>query len=84
MDYARSIEGVEIGVLIEQRPGGAVKASLRAKDPAYRVDLIAAQFNGGGHARAAGLSLSPAPPDFPARLTAALSRRLAEIDAAPR
>jgi phosphoesterase RecJ-like protein len=82
VDYARSIEGVEIGVLIEERPGGAVKASLRAKDPICRVDLIAAQFNGGGHACAAGLNLSPAPADFRARLLAALSRRLREIDAA--
>ena len=58
VDYARSIEGVEIGVLIEERPGGALKASLRAKDPACRVDLIAAQFHGGGHACAAGLNLN--------------------------
>jgi phosphoesterase RecJ-like protein len=83
VDYARSIEGVEIGVLIEERPGGAVKASLRAKDPACRVDLIAAQFNGGGHACAAGLNLSPAPADFRARLLAALALRLKEMDAAP-
>ncbi|MFZ9683178.1 MAG: DHH family phosphoesterase, partial [Cephaloticoccus sp.] len=50
VDYARSIDGVEIGVLIEERDNGTIKASLRAKDPVYRVDRIAAQFNGGGHA----------------------------------
>jgi phosphoesterase RecJ-like protein len=33
---------------------GAIKASLRAKDAALRVDRIAADFNGGGHANAAG------------------------------
>lgn len=82
VDYARSIEGVEIGVLIEQRPGGAVKASLRAKEPASRVDLIAAQFGGGGHACAAGLNLPQAPADFTAQLLSALSRRLTEVDAA--
>ena len=64
------------------RLGGAVKASLRAKEPAHRVDLIAAQFNGGGHTCAAGLNLKVAPPDFRARLVAALERRLAAVDAA--
>jgi phosphoesterase RecJ-like protein len=82
VDYARSIEGVDIGALIEERPGGAVKASLRAKDPAYRVDLVAAQFNGGGHACAAGLNLKAGAEDFYARLVAALADRVAAVDAA--
>ncbi|WP_043584227.1 DHH family phosphoesterase, partial [Geminisphaera colitermitum] len=47
VDNARSIEGVEIGALIEERADG-IKASLRAKDARYRVDRIAAQFGGGG------------------------------------
>ena len=80
VDYARSIAGVEIGVLIEERPDGAIKASLRAKEAAYRVDLVAAEFNGGGHACAAGLNLTSAQPDFQARLIASLSRRLAAVD----
>lgn len=56
VDYARSIAGVEIGALIEEREG-AIKASLRAKDPFYRVDQIAKRFGGGGHACAAGLNI---------------------------
>lgn len=84
VDYARSIDGVEVGALIEERPGGAVKASLRAKDPAYRVDLVAAEFNGGGHACAAGLNLKTGAGDFYARLVAALTLRLAAVDAAKR
>ena len=82
VDYARSIEGVEIGVLIEERPGGGVKASLRAKNPACRVDSIAAQFGGGGHACAAGLNLPHPPAHFAGVLVAALARRLADVDAA--
>jgi len=82
VDYARSIEGVDIGALIEERTGGGVKASLRAKDPAFRVDLVAAQFNGGGHACAAGLNLKTGAEDFPARLVAALAARLVAVDAA--
>ncbi len=81
VDYARCIEGVEIGVLIEARPDGAVKASLRAKDPVYRVDRIAAQFNGGGHACAAGLNLKSGSEDFYPRLVAVLAQSLAQVAA---
>lgn len=77
VDYARSIEGVDIGALIEERPDGSIKASLRAKNPAFRVDLAAANFNGGGHACAAGLSLKTDTKDFYARLVAVLTERLA-------
>ncbi|TVP78281.1 MAG: bifunctional oligoribonuclease/PAP phosphatase NrnA [Puniceicoccaceae bacterium] len=56
VDYARSIDGVDIGVMIEDREG-ALKGSLRAKDPKYRVDQIAKIFGGGGHACAAGLNV---------------------------
>jgi phosphoesterase RecJ-like protein len=80
VDYARSIDGVEIGALIEERTDGGVKASLRAKEPAYRVDLVAAQFNGGGHACAAGLNLKTGAADFYPQLVAALARRIAAVE----
>jgi phosphoesterase RecJ-like protein len=81
VDYARSIEGVEIGVLIEERPG-TIKASLRAKHTSYRMDTIASQFNGGGHASAAGLNCADTLANFYPKLVAALTRRLVEVDAA--
>lgn len=81
VDYARSIEGVEIGGLIELRPDGTVKASLRAKEPAFRVDLAAARFNGGGHACAAGLNLKSGTENFYSRLVAVLAERIAIADA---
>jgi phosphoesterase RecJ-like protein len=76
VDYARSIDGVDIGVLIEDREG-SVKASLRAKDPAYRVDLVAQEFQGGGHACAAGLNVEESSIDavYP-RLMDAVGRHL--------
>jgi phosphoesterase RecJ-like protein len=55
VDYARSIDGVEIGVLLEER-GDLLKGSFRAKDPKHRVDQLAKQFHGGGHACAAGFN----------------------------
>jgi phosphoesterase RecJ-like protein len=82
VDYARSIDGVDVGVLIEERPDGTVKASLRAKNPVYRLDRIAAQFGGGGHACAAGLSLAATPAEFRARLVTALAAQFAAVDAA--
>ena len=80
VDYARSIDGVDIGALIEERADGTVKASLRAKDPAYRLDLVAAKFNGGGHACAAGLNLKSGAENFYPRLVAAFAERLALVD----
>jgi bifunctional oligoribonuclease and PAP phosphatase NrnA len=82
VDYARSIEGVDVGAMIELRADGTVKASLRAKDPVYRVDSVAAQFNGGGHACAAGLNLKTGTENFYARLVSALAGRIAAVDAA--
>lgn len=76
VDYARMIDGVDVGVLIEERSDNTVKASLRAKDPRYRVDLIAAQFNGGGHACAAGLNLKKDIDHFYERLVSALTAQL--------
>jgi len=81
VDYARSIDGVEIGALIEDR-GGVIKASLRAQNGTYRVDTIASQFNGGGHASAAGLNCPTTLAEFYPRLVAAINRRLEEVDAA--
>jgi len=81
VDYARSIDGVDVGVLIEERPG-VIKASLRAKNSSFRMDTIAAQFNGGGHASAAGLNCHETLAGFYPRLVTALCQRVSEVDAA--
>lgn len=82
VDYARSIEGVEIGVLIEVRDG-LIKGSLRAKDSIYRVDQLAAAFGGGGHACAAGLNIKgESLESFLPRLRDALSRQIEAVAAA--
>lgn len=54
--FARSVETVEVGVLLRERPDGTVKASLRSKRHVDVAD-IAQHFGGGGHARAAGCIL---------------------------
>jgi phosphoesterase RecJ-like protein len=80
VDYARCVDGVEVGVLIEERQDGGIKASLRAKDPLCRLDLVASRFGGGGHACAAGLNLKDGT-NFRAQLLAAIGDRLKLVDA---
>lgn len=52
----RSVEGVEVGMFLKKR-GDEVKVSLRSNE---RVDVsqIAATFGGGGHMRAAGVTVT--------------------------
>lgn len=78
VDYARSIEGVEIGILLEETDG-MMKGSFRAKDPVHRVDQLAIQFNGGGHACAAGFNPDSTLEAFYPRLVAALEKHFSEM-----
>ena len=80
VDYARAIDGVDIGVLLEER-AGMTKGSLRGKDPSLRLDRVAAQFGGGGHACAAGLNPKEPLAVVQPRLLAALAETLARVAA---
>lgn len=71
VDYARSIQGIEIGVLLEEHKG-AIKGSFRSRDPLHRVDRLAKRFGGGGHACAAGFNCKASFADFYRRLMGAL------------
>jgi len=79
VDYARSLEGVDIGALIEERDG-MIKGSLRAKENRFRVDLLAKKLNGGGHACAAGFNLDGTLEEFYATFTREVEAHLAEVD----
>ncbi|MWC26521.1 DHH family phosphoesterase [Paenibacillus sp. MMS18-CY102] len=56
VNYARNVDGVEVGILFKEMLNGSVKVSLRS---AGRADVaaIAQSFGGGGHVRAAGCRL---------------------------
>ncbi len=56
VNYARSIRGVEIGILLAEQEGGHVKVGLRS----HGVDVaaLAQRLGGGGHTRAAGCMVS--------------------------
>ena len=79
VDYARSLEGVEIGVLVEDR-NGMLKGSLRAKHKKYRVDLLAKNFSGGGHACAAGFNMELPFNDFYPKLVDAIETHLEKVE----
>lgn len=54
INFARSIEGVEVAALFRQR-AGATRVSLRSRG-ALDVSAIAVAFDGGGHRNAAGFT----------------------------
>ncbi len=81
VDYARAIEGVDVGVLVEERQG-AVKGSLRAKKPVYALHRLAQRLGGGGHACAAGFNVNEPLDKFYPRFLEELARHLAAVDAA--
>ena len=55
--FARSIEGVEIGIMIREVEGGMGKISLRTS-PNYDAAALCRELGGGGHAAAAGCSVA--------------------------
>ena len=79
VDYSRSLEGVEIGSLLEDR-SGQIKGSLRAKDSRFRVDLLAKEFSGGGHACAAGFNLEKDLDDFYPEFVSAIGEHLKRVE----
>jgi phosphoesterase RecJ-like protein len=56
VNYARSVAGVEVGLLFLEQPRGGVKVSFRSR---ARIDVarLAEQFGGGGHRLASGAIL---------------------------
>jgi bifunctional oligoribonuclease and PAP phosphatase NrnA len=56
VEHARSIEGVRLAMLFREIAQGRIKVSLRSVGP-VDVASFARQFGGGGHTKAAGLSM---------------------------
>jgi len=54
---ARTVEGVEVGILIKEREQGVIKVSFRSNEY-VDVAQIAEFFGGGGHKRASGCTLT--------------------------
>lgn len=56
INFVRTIRGVEVAVFFREMSPGKYKVGFRSKG-AVDVNLLAARFGGGGHARAAGCVL---------------------------
>ncbi|SFJ23404.1 DHH family phosphoesterase [Thermoflavimicrobium dichotomicum] len=56
VNYARNIEGVDVGILFREIDEQTVKVSLRSRKKTD-VGQLAKSFGGGGHARAAGCTI---------------------------
>ncbi len=56
VNYARSVTGVEVGLLFRETPEGSIRVGLRSRRY-VDVGAVAKQFGGGGHARASGCGL---------------------------
>lgn len=54
--FMRDVIGVELSILLRETESGSYRASVRSGD-GFDAQALAAQFNGGGHLRAAGYSL---------------------------
>lgn len=57
VNYACNVEGIEVGLLFKQITDMTVKVSMRSKGE-INVAMLAQQFNGGGHIRAAGCQVT--------------------------
>jgi phosphoesterase RecJ-like protein len=57
-----------------------LKGSFRAKDPVHRVDQLAIEFNGGGHACAAGFNPGCTLEELMPRLESALENHFKSLN----
>jgi phosphoesterase RecJ-like protein len=51
--YARSLEGVKVGIFLRETAEGTIKVSFRSNE-GVAIDAVAGRFGGGGHPRASG------------------------------
>ena len=71
------VEGVEVGALLVERPDGCIKVSLRSRGGVDVADLAQrCEKTGGGHARAAGVTLSGSIDSVAAQIDSELGKLL--------
>ncbi|MFQ5442937.1 MAG: bifunctional oligoribonuclease/PAP phosphatase NrnA [Thermodesulfobacteriota bacterium] len=75
VNYARGIEGVEVGALFRESGPDEYKVSLRSKK-IVDVSKVANDLGGGGHAHAAGLTLKGSLEDIKSRVIGAIKKEM--------
>lgn len=75
VNYARAVEGVEVGILFREAAPLKYKVSLRSKG---RIDVavVAEAFGGGGHRNAAGFMASGTIEDVKARVVGVIKEKI--------
>jgi phosphoesterase RecJ-like protein len=73
VDHAMSIEGVEVALFFKEESPGLHRVSLRSRG-GVDVNLVANQFDGGGHQRASGCTMEGSLEASRDRLLAALEK----------
>ncbi len=79
VETLRTIEGVEVAIMVRETARGTLKASLRSKQ-FVDVAALAARFQGGGHRRAAGCTLTGDLEQAAELLVSAAQEALAALD----
>ena len=78
VDVARAVRGVRLAAFVRKvRPDGKVNVSLRTKEP-FDAAAICAEWEGGGHKRAAGATLAGGLDEILELVSARLARAAAE------
>jgi len=75
VNIGRSIEGVEVSIVIREKDTGGVRVNLRSKTY-VDVSEIAAAFGGGGHKRAAGCTVDGDLQEVKDKIAAAVKEKL--------
>lgn len=75
INHVRSVDTVEVAILVSEQKNGESKASLRSKS-SVDVGEIAAVFGGGGHQRAAGCEIDAPCEEAIVQLVAAAQQRM--------
>lgn len=75
VNYARSIQGVEVGVFFREVKQGLYKISLRSKET-VNVAAIAETYGGGGHFNASGCTVEGSLEEVQAKILAAVQHAL--------
>jgi phosphoesterase RecJ-like protein len=75
VNWTRSIEGVEVGLLFLEQPRSGVKVSFRSRR-GVDVARVAERFGGGGHRLASGATLDTTLPEARARVLEAVRAAL--------
>lgn len=57
VDFVRQLEGADVVVVFREQDDGIIRVNLRSKGDGV-VNTVAHHFGGGGHAKAAGITLS--------------------------